>query len=885
MTNYLDDILSGGGGPATAIATTGGTPVSVTAPAPATGQFLRATSPTSATWQTLETSGNESSSFPLSPDGVIGSDQSIEPNLTYLVVADESNTVVTLSVPTSETIGFAVKAVSVGPSKYVAVNTSGVDIEHQDGTVSSGSVFLSVTGDFEEFIFDQDGQVYWRKQSVTDVTVTLGGDLAGTPEAAQVRALTDGDGNSYPIDVALLDGQFLKVEDGGIVGAVPTVGDVGSLANEAIAALQFTDTGDYTGIGLGQLFWLRGSIFGSAGNKVNAKISTDGGNTWAELSFDETPLDAIRGMAANDDVVVCVGTEGQIEVSAIDPDSFIDEGTSFTDVTAAAAYADDFFSVVWTGTAFLALGAGNQVQRLSADGLTVSSVLSAFPSGGPADPGSFQFSLIASSGGTTVIAGNGGGGANNIQIWFTEDDGGTWTYGGGNSQSVVAYIGAGQLKSGAHGFVVTGDTTFLVATDADLTAWTDRFNAVSNIEDGLVLFQDGVALVTDFDAMEASHNLVDWYAMPAQELFSNVHTECGFTLLLDVDQHLQRSLPTVPSLGAGGGITAPETTVNGHLAIWSGTEGDALLDSGTAVSDLVPGSRTITAGVGLAGGGDLSANRTLSVNFGSSSTTACAGNDPRLSNDRRAASLKSLTTTVVIDTAAAPSAGQVLTAINSTSASWATPAVGGGGSTAEALGTSGADVLIGTASPPVTGYILTATSPTTAAWAAPAGGGSGDFVGPAISTIGNLVSFGSGTGKLGADSGIATTSIVQTSRTITAGTGLSGGGDLSANRTLSVDTSVIQVARTVVTISTNTTAVVDRTYLVDSTSGTITVTLPAAASSSGKELVVKRKTGSNSVVIDGNGAETIDGAATLTLAIAFEWATLTCDGSAWFQIS
>jgi len=48
----------------------------------------------------------------------------------------------------------------------------------------------------------------------------------------------------------------------------------------------------------------------------------------------------------------------------------------------------------------------------------------------------------------------------------------------------------------------------------------------------------------------------------------------------------------------------------------------------------VPTSRTITAGTGLTGGGDLSADRTLAVSFGSTSTTACVGNDSRLSNAR-----------------------------------------------------------------------------------------------------------------------------------------------------------------------------------------------------------------------------------------------------------
>ena len=43
---------------------------------------------------------------------------------------------------------------------------------------------------------------------------------------------------------------------------------------------------------------------------------------------------------------------------------------------------------------------------------------------------------------------------------------------------------------------------------------------------------------------------------------------------------------------------------------------------------------TITAGTGLTGGGNLTANRTLNVSYGTAAGTACQGNDGRLSNAR-----------------------------------------------------------------------------------------------------------------------------------------------------------------------------------------------------------------------------------------------------------
>jgi hypothetical protein len=54
----------------------------------------------------------------------------------------------------------------------------------------------------------------------------------------------------------------------------------------------------------------------------------------------------------------------------------------------------------------------------------------------------------------------------------------------------------------------------------------------------------------------------------------------------------------------------------------------------TQLDGKIPGSRTVSAGTGLTGGGDLSANRTFAVSYGSSSGPACQGNDSRLTDAR-----------------------------------------------------------------------------------------------------------------------------------------------------------------------------------------------------------------------------------------------------------
>ena len=60
------------------------------------------------------------------------------------------------------------------------------------------------------------------------------------------------------------------------------------------------------------------------------------------------------------------------------------------------------------------------------------------------------------------------------------------------------------------------------------------------------------------------------------------------------------------------------------------------IDAGDAAN--TPTTRQIIAGTGLTGGGTLAADRTLAVAYGSTSTTACVGNDSRLSGNAPTAS-------------------------------------------------------------------------------------------------------------------------------------------------------------------------------------------------------------------------------------------------------
>lgn len=77
----------------------------------------------------------------------------------------------------------------------------------------------------------------------------------------------------------------------------------------------------------------------------------------------------------------------------------------------------------------------------------------------------------------------------------------------------------------------------------------------------------------------------------------------------------------------------------------------------------------------------------------------------------------------------------------------------------------------------------------------------------------------------------------------------------------------------------------DGTVLADATAGAITLALPPAASARGRIFTVKKVDASgNAVTLDGNDAETIDGAATLAITTQHQSKAIQSDGSGWFVL-
>jgi len=64
--------------------------------------------------------------------------------------------------------------------------------------------------------------------------------------------------------------------------------------------------------------------------------------------------------------------------------------------------------------------------------------------------------------------------------------------------------------------------------------------------------------------------------------------------------------------------------------------------------------------------------------------------------------------------------------------------------------------------------------------------------------------------------------------------------------------------------------------------GTVVVALPAAASNTGRVLIIKKIGSSYTVQLDGNGAETIDESTTQDITTQYNSLTIQCDGNNWW---
>lgn len=125
--------------------------------------------------------------------------------------------------------------------------------------------------------------------------------------------------------------------------------------------------------------------------------------------------------------------------------------------------------------------------------------------------------------------------------------------------------------------------------------------------------------------------------------------------------------------------------------------------------------------------------------------------------------------------------------------------------------------------------------------------------------------------------------------TITGNQTVDGTLEVTGNQTNSADLTVsgnqtIGGSNTykVVSKTANYTAANESVILVDASSGSVTINLPAASGLSGREYTIKKiDSSTNIVTVDANGGETIDGILTKLLYTENESVTIICDGTNW----
>lgn len=75
------------------------------------------------------------------------------------------------------------------------------------------------------------------------------------------------------------------------------------------------------------------------------------------------------------------------------------------------------------------------------------------------------------------------------------------------------------------------------------------------------------------------------------------------------------------------------------------------------------------------------------------------------------------------------------------------------------------------------------------------------------------------------------------------------------------------------------------TKLVDATSGSVTITLPTAVNNTAAFIIKKIDSSTNTVIVDGNASETIDGDTTITIYDQYNYIEIISDGTNWKVIN
>ena len=185
----------------------------------------------------------------------------------------------------------------------------------------------------------------------------------------------------------------------------------------------------------------------------------------------------------------------------------------------------------------------------------------------------------------------------------------------------------GPAGSGGGGSISDGDKGDIVVSGSGST-WTVDAGVIGTTKLGDDITTAGKALLDDADAAAQRTTLgLGTAALEAAGYFATAthsHT-AGDIGTFPTDSLVGRS-------DAGAGVCR-DIAIGSGLTIDTGVDPPELKTT-AVLSQYVQTTRTLTAGTGLTGGGDLASDRSFAVSYGTSAGTACEGDDARLSDSR-----------------------------------------------------------------------------------------------------------------------------------------------------------------------------------------------------------------------------------------------------------